>query len=151
MRQVFGRKAIWRFERDAYGRVIRRKPLFEKRVKKLRALSNEELDELIRNKQLREFLEISGGLGSKIPVPRKDDNILTYLIAAEKREIRGTTIGDALKLIVAGRIDKLKKNPRVLYKVLNVLEVAGIAKPREGKIDIPAVKKCLEENRIVWK
>jgi hypothetical protein len=141
--------------KDAFGRRIQKKPVMENTVQKLRALSTEELEKLKERRELLTFLGLKTGRfhgrakGGQSNLARATQ----YLIAAGKREIRGTQIEDILKEIVAGRLKEVRsKHGGFAYsRILNILEIAGIANRETGEIDIGAVKKCLKENRILHK
>jgi len=141
--------------KDAFGRRIRKKPVMENTVQKLRALSAEELEKLKERRELLAFLGLKRGRfhGRARGGPSNLGRATQYLIAAGKREIRGTQTEDILKEIVAGQLKEVpNKHGKFAYsQILSVLEIAGIANPKTGKIDIGAVKKCLKENRILHK
>jgi len=141
--------------KDAFGRRIQKKPVMENTVQKLRALSMEELKKLEERKELLAFLGLKTGRfhGRARAGQSNIARATKYLIAAGKREIRGTQTEDILKEIVAGRLKEVRsKHGGFAYsQILNTLEIAGIANRKTGKIDIGAIKKCLKENRILHK
>lgn len=140
---------------DAFGRRVKKRPVMETVVQRIRSLTPERFEELREKKQLFDFLDLKSmsrtrKYGSGSP---KTTLLNRYLTISGKREIVGTIMGDALKEIARGRLENvIKKHGKQTYSyILNTLEIAGIADRKTGKIDINAVKKCLKENRILHK
>jgi len=130
---------------DGFGIYYRGKNLFNARVGRLKSLSEPELKSMKENKSLK------GYLGIKTGGTHGHGDLGVYEIAAGKREILGTAIGDGLKMIEAGKIGQLRKNWKNYRMVIKILDTAGLVDRKTGAINRNAVRECLQENRIVHK
>jgi len=134
---------------DAFGIYRRDRPMFKERVKRVRSLSDQEREGLKRSGHYKEFLDIKSG--SLHSYGGGTGSVSMYEMAAGKREILGTLVGDGLKLIKEGRLEELKKDHAHFQMVIKVLEMPGIADRKTGRIDGRAVEECLKKNRIIYK
>ena len=130
---------------DGFGIYYRGKTLFNERVERLKSLSESELRSMKENKSLKRYLEIKTG-GN-----HGHGDLGVYEIAAGKREILGTAIGDGLKMIEAGKIGQLRKNWKNYRLVIKILDTAGLVDRKTGAVNRRAIQECLRENRIVHK
>lgn len=139
-----------RKRKDAFGIYYRDRSVFMERVNKLKKLSDEAYKKMKHEKELKEFLGLRSG-AFHIGSGRHHSAIPLYEMAAGKKEILGTRMGDNLKLIIGGRIEKLKSNHKQFIIMMKILDAAGIADRITGKIDRDAVEECLRQNKIVHK
>jgi len=139
-----------RRQKDAFGIYWRGKAMFIDRVNKLKALSDTELKKMKEDKEIRKYLYLKSG-GSKSHGGGAGSSASIYEIAAGKREILGTKIGDGLRMIDSGKVDELRKDWRNFRAVIGVLDVAGLVDRKSGRFDRQGIKECLKKNRIVHK
>jgi len=118
---------------------------FHERVEKIRNMLPTELKGMSRR-------QIAEKIGVRTATTITSLPVDEIMVAAGKKHVLGTIYGDALKEIARGRVRNLVEDNRPLAgRIIRILEAAGIADRKTGYVDLDAVKKCLRENRIVWK
>jgi hypothetical protein len=144
-------RKIGKTERERYRPFLKERSttLLEERVGKIRSLPPLELEKLLQEGGLKRYLGIHPA-----PVRGRTQGKSTlnyYLVAAGKREIRGTIVDDCLKLIEEGKTKEVMENRRKYQPVLSMLSRAGIMNRETGKFDKEGVRKSRKENRILYK
>jgi len=123
--------------------------LLEERVEKIRLLPPLELEKLLQEKGLQRYLGIHPA--SVHGRTQGKSTLNYYLVAAGKREIRGTIVDDCLRLIEEGKTKEVMENRRKYQPVLIMLRKAGIMDRETGKFDKEGARKSRKENRLLHK
>jgi len=139
-----------RREKDAFGVYYRDRTVFLDRVKKLKSVPDSEYRRMKHDRELKEFLGIKSG-SFRSGKGARHTTVPVYEVAAGKKEILGTFVGDGLKLIKEGKLGELRKNWRHFIEIMKILDAAGIVDRKTGGIDRAAINECIRQNRIVHK
>lgn len=153
-------------EEQLWGKMKLKKNLLQQRIETLKELSTEELKKKEYDRTINDFLR-ERGLDIKIgSAGLKSAGLRTeireLLIGVGVLSIRGTKLGDVLKMIAKRKIPTEKASRQNFLRLISMLDSAGIVKKKiiyKGKsgsinfdiIDRERLKKSAEEGRIVWK
>jgi len=143
------RKDIRGRQLDAFGRVIQKSPRLIQHVEKLKSVPETRVRKMMREKQIREFLGLRGGMGSGLHHSRIDKTIRYILMVAGKREILGTFLGDNLKKFLVGNVKMRDMKSKTFIQTINALEINGLIDRKTGKINKRGIEECLRQNRMM--